>query len=654
LKASGAGAAALSLAGCSGGGGQEETTTEEETTTTDESVEKNTQDPDAVPRGGTFVYGMSSTPDTANYMMSGSVYSAVALNLVYDFGISLDPVSYEVKPWAFSDWELQKEDAEKPEVVFNVNNDLTFNDGEDFTAEDAAFSYQFMIENEVGEFSTVWNAVEKAELDDGDWDVRLTLTGTIGTWENEALGSCPMLPKHIWENVDDYQSYDPMAARDNGPVGTGPGVLTKFKPDTSMQVEFRDEGEYPLTDLDWIAEHDNLITGGPFLEKVNFKVYGEKQAMTQAFMRGEIDTHYGSLETDKIEEAKETEGIDVVPGFDSGFSYMGFNCRRQPLDDVAMRQAISFTFDDYYWTQELQQGYVYEGDFTQSPGYASVRPESVFDGELLEDPATEALSFRGVGDSADVDVEAIRSFLTNGEVIDGTEGTYAGMEYPGSLSGVEASQSEAKYDYTFEEAQSDQLESDLELYVDGEPFSEVMDGPVEIMMDPPSDSPKQSQAFERWAENLNKVGITAKLQPTEFNTKTDRVYYEPDYDIYEMGWGGTGVFGTSTRSFFGSQFAQENLEGEAFAYNSTGYGVAGGSADDLIEDAYSETDAETRNEKWATAIERVYLDAPYHVRDYAKVRWPMKTSDFAGAIDNIVDPAYANWSWQAYHIHQTE
>jgi peptide/nickel transport system substrate-binding protein len=181
-----------------------------------------------------------------------------------------------------------------------------------------------------------------------------------------------------------------------------------------------------------------------------------------------------------------------------------------------------------------------------------------------------------------------------------------------------------------------------------------MDGPVEIMMDPPSDSPKQSQAFERWAENLNKVGIPAKLQPTEFNTMSDRVYYEPDYDIYEMGWGGTGVFGTSTRSFFGSQFAQENLEGEAFAYNSTGYGVAGGSADDLIEDAYSETDAETRNEKWATAIERVYLDAPYHVRDYDKVRWPMKTSDFGGAIENIVDPAYANWSWQAYHIHQTE
>lgn len=635
LKASGAGAVALSLAGCTGGeSGQEE-------------VES---------RGGTLVYGMSSAPDTSNYLMAGSVYSAVALNLVYDFGIDLDPVTYEVRPWAFTDWELQNEDADQPEVVFNVRDDLTFNDGEEFTVEDAVFSYNYIIDNEVGEFSTVWDVVAKAEVDDGDWDARLTLNQMVGTWENEALGSCPMLPKHIWENVDDHQSYDPMAERENGPVGTGSGVLTKFDPDTSMQIEFRDPEEYPLTDQDWVDQHDALVTGGPFLDKVNFKVYGEQSAMTQAFLRGEIDTHYGSMDTDKIPEVQDTDGIDLVHGFDSGFSYMGYNCRRQPLDDVAMRQAISFTFDDYYWVQELQQGYVFKGDFTQSPGYKAVRPETVFDGELLEDPATEALSFRSEGDSADVDVEAIHSFLENGDVIDGSEGTYAGLEYPGSLSGAEASQSEAKYDYTFEEAQASELDglSDVELYVDGEPFSEVMDGPVEILMDPPSDSPKQAQAFERWAENLNKVGIPAKLKPTEFNTMVDKVYYEPDYDIYEMGWGGTGVFGTSTRSFFSSKFAQESLEGDAFAYNSTGYGVAGGSADELLEDAYTETDAEERNKKWATAIEQVYLDAPYHVRDYDKVRWPMNTAKFDGAIPDLVDPAYATWDWQVYHLHQKE
>ncbi|WP_132057548.1 ABC transporter substrate-binding protein [Halorussus amylolyticus] len=661
LKASGAGAVALSLAGCSGGESEQGTTEEsgdtEATETTEETVAENTSDSDEIPQGGTLVYGMSSNPDTSNYLMAGSVYSAVALDLVYDYGVEIDPVTYDIRPWAFTDWELQNEDADQPEVVFNVRDDLTWNDGEDFTIEDVIFSHDYIIENQVGEFSTVWNNIESVEEDDGDWDCRMTLTQQIGTWDSSALGACPMLPEHIWSDVDDFENYDPMEERENGPVGTGPGILTQFDPDTSMQIQFRDPEEYPLTDQDWIDEHDNLVAGGPFLDQVNFQVYGEEAAMTQAFMRGEIDTHYGTLDTDKIPEAQDTDGLGLVKGYDSGFSYMGINCRREPLDDVALRQVVSFCFDDYYWTQELQQDYVYEGDFAQSPGYSGVRPETVFDGELLEDPATQAFTFRGIDESADPDVEAMREFLENGEVIDGSEGTYAGQEYPGSLSGAEASQSEAKYDYTFEEAQSSELEdySEEELYVDGEPISEVMnDGAITILMDPPSDYPKQSQAFERWSENMKKVGIPVKLEPTEFNTMSDMVYYDAEFDVYEMGWGGTGVFGTSVRSFFHSDFAKEAYEEETYAYNSTGYGVAGGSSDELIMDAYTEMDPEARNEKFATALEKVYLDMPYMVRDYAKMRWPMNTADFTGAVEPIVDPAYANWHWQAYHLHQTE
>ncbi|WP_232820429.1 ABC transporter substrate-binding protein [Halorussus litoreus] len=666
LKASGTGAVALSLAGCSGGGDQDPTTTEgtgeeteADTTTEEETVEKRTEDSDSIPRGGTLTYGMAQNPDTSNYLTSGSVYSAVALNLIYDFGVEIDPVTYEIQPWVFTDWELQNADADQPEIAFNVRDDLTWNDGEDFTIEDVIFSHDYIIENEVGEWSSVWNNIESVEEDSGDWDCRMTLTQQIGTWDSSALGACPMLPQHIWSEVDDFQSYDPMAERENGPVGTGPGVLTTFRPDTSMQIQFRDAEEYPLTDLDWVDEHDNLVAGGPFLDQVNFQIYGETAALTQAFMRGEVDTHYGSLDTDKIPEAQDTEGLGLVNGYDSGFSYAAFNCRREPLDDVALRQAIAFAWDDYYWTQQLQQGYVFDGDFAQSPGYSGVRPESVFDGELLEGAAAEAFKFRGQGDSADPDVESIRSFLENGEVIDGSSGTFAGQDYPGSLSGVSASQSESKYNYTFDTAQSSNLDgvSDVELYVDGEPLSEFKGGPISILMDPPGENPKQGQAFERWAENLRKVGIPIKLEPTGFNTMSDMVYYNADYDMYEMGWGGTNPFGTSIRSFFHSNFAKEAFgenEGEQFAYNSTGYGVAGGSSDELIMDAYGEMDPETRNEKYATAIEKVYLDMPYMVRDYDKQRWPMNTADFTGAIANIVDPAYANWFWEATHIHQTE
>ena len=77
LKASGAGAVALSLAGCSGGDNPGETT-QDTTESGDETTEEPTQTTvpgDDVTEGGTLTYGMSSKPDTVNVLTQGSVYS---------------------------------------------------------------------------------------------------------------------------------------------------------------------------------------------------------------------------------------------------------------------------------------------------------------------------------------------------------------------------------------------------------------------------------------------------------------------------------------------------------------------------------------------------------------------------------------------------
>lgn len=665
LKASGAGAVALSLAGCSGGGGQETTQTTEdddddETTTTEER--DTVEDTGDIPEGGTFVYGMWSNPDSANRMLASSVYSSLALNLVYEYGISLDPDTFEVRPNVYTDWTVENAGGEdsSPDVYINVRDGLTWNDGEDFGIDDVIFSYNYLIENEVGNYASIVAPIESVSEADNDWDVHMKLSNPVGVWESEQLGGVPMLPKHKWEGKD-YQSYDPMAENENGPVGLGPGRLKQFEPDTAMQVVFDNEHYYEtLAELDWKQEHDQLLAGGPFLDKVNFKIYGSESAATQAFFEGEIDTHYGTLKTSEIPRAQDTDGVDLVKGYDSGFSYFGFNTRRPPLDDVSFRQAMSFMFDEYFWVTRLMQDYVIKGDFAQSPGYPAVRPDRVYADEMLSHPATEAFDFRAE-ESAVPDVEGVREFLTNGEVIDGSEGTYVGKDYPGSLSGVSASQSESRYDYSFGEVQSEVLQShegaDQEIRVDGQTIPEMMDGDaITIFIDPPSDQPKEAKAIQRWVNNLRDAGIPIKTQAIEFNTMSASVYNEEDFDIYPMGWGGTGPFGSSAYTFFHSDNADDLSEGndEAFMYNSTGYGLHGGSADDLLWDARIEMDAQKRNELTAQALERIYLDMPYYLMDYADMRWPVNTEKFTGFIENLVDPAYASWTTEVNNIHLNE
>ncbi|GAA0201348.1 ABC transporter substrate-binding protein [Haladaptatus pallidirubidus] len=650
LKVSGAGAVALSLAGCSGNNDDPEGTGTSGDDGTTEGVNTVNVDPENITPGGTLRYGLPEAPDSPSIILASSVYSAVGLSPVYNYGVSQDPVTFEVKPSVFTDWELQNGDSEKPDIYFNARSDgLEWNDGESFKTEDILFSYQFMLDNEPGEFS-VWNDYEKIEEASNDWDFHIKLSRQVGVWDSKVLGYVPMLPKHKWEDVD-YQNYNPMDENEEGPVGTGPGKLVQYNPDTSMQVKFRRdyiENTYALNDLDWIKEHQSLLHGGPFLDGVNFKVYGGIAPMTQAFMNGDIDTHYGTLDVSSIPKAQNQDGLGLVKGFDSGFAYYGFNLRRQPLDDVAFRQAMAFMWDEQFWVKSLKGDFVIKGDYAQSPGYKGVRPETVFGGELLTAPETEAFNFRGVeGQGKKPDVEGVRKFLTDGQVIS-KSGTYAGQEFPGTFSGVEASQSEAKYNYTFESVQSQALkdadvEVDKEIRIDGQTVPEMMDGDaITIFIDPPSEQPDEAEAIQQWAGNLHRIGIPVRTEPIAFNTMSGKVYNEEDFDVYPMGWGGTSAYGISLHSFFHSENAGDDTE--QFAYNSTGYGVGDSGADDLLSDAYSETDPEERAKKFARAMEKIYLDMPYMLRDYEKYRWPMNTAKFGGFVENIVDPAYANWS----------
>jgi peptide/nickel transport system substrate-binding protein len=673
-----AGAVAVGLAGCSSGettdtpgstptSGDETETTETVTTPADEGD---------VPEGGTFTYGMVQKPDSPNRTQASSVYTAVALDLVYDGPVASDPQTYEAQPWVYTDWEINNEnfEYENPEsgeteevleVRWNMRDDVKWGDGEDVTKEDILFSYDYLVENDVGEYSTInSNAVTDAdgspviEEADGDWDFR-GLFYPAYTWPFTTIGAIDLFPKHIWEGTDPRQ-YNPIDEGDRV-VGIGPGELTTFDPATSMQVEIvNDSYREVLNQQEWVEEHPWLLAGGPFVDTFNFKILGSQSAMINAFLEGDIDTHYGSVPVAQRSEVESAEGKKMVSGKDSGFGYFGMNLRRKPLDDATFRQAMHMAWDERFWTETLQNNTVFAGDYPQSPGYLPGRPETYHeDAELLEAPETELYSFRSSSPGV-VDVEAIRNFITSGKVATGSGGTYAGKEYPGTLfDDVEASQTGgARHDYSFGAVESDVLQdvnADKEIRIDGKTLPEVMDGgPIEIITDPPQDAPRQIKAVQNWVTNLRRVGIPAQTKVLSFNTIVDRAAYQQDYDIVELGWGGTSAYGASNYFFFHSNFATEG--DEAYDYNGTGYGlVDAAGADELLQDAYTTLDTAEAAKKFAKSMEKVYLDGHYKAWTYAKMAWPMNEADWTGTVSGVVDPAYANWaSIQANNLHKTE
>ncbi|MFB6221624.1 MAG: ABC transporter substrate-binding protein [Halolamina sp.] len=668
LKAGGAAAVSLGVAGCSGGDATETPTPSptEESTPTEQSTPTATPEQE-VATGGTLTYGMSANPDTSNILRSGSVYSAVALATVYEYGLRSDPITYDPKPWVFTDWKIENTEGSdaKPDVYMNMRDGLTWADGEEFTADDVIFSYRYVIENEPAELAGFVDAVESIEKADGDWDFHVKMAKKIGQWEGTVVGGCPFLPPQQWEGKD-LKKFEPVEGSDGEAFSLGPGKLTRFSPDTAMQVVFREDGEpvnpsfhEKLSNLKWREDHKQIIAGGPFLDKVNFKVFGSESAMTQAFLQGEIDTHYGSIKNSEIETVEENEGQSLVNGFDSGFSYYGYNVRRKPLGDVAFRQALAFMWDEFYWVERLQGGNSIKGDYPHSPGYRAARPETNFDGELLTDPASEAFTFRSGSAAAVPDYEGIKQFLKDGKVLTG-EGTFVGKDYPGTLSGVGASYSEAQHDYSWGSVESEVLKNtkgvDQEIRVNGKTIPEMRSNgkPLEFLIDPPQQAPREAKAIENWVGHMKKLGIPVKTTVLSFNTMVSKVYSTEEYDIYTMGWGGTDPYGDSLYFFFHTDNADTTGDKDSFVYNSTGYGMGEAGYDEELLDAYQTTDLEKMGEKFAKANERIYLDQPYMTRGYSEVNWPINSADFAGYVGNVVDPAFASWSFEAYNLHTAE
>ncbi|MFB7886163.1 ABC transporter substrate-binding protein [Microbacterium sp. NPDC056057] len=141
-------------------------------------------------------------------------------------------------------------------ITVTLKDGVKWNDGEDFTAEDAAFTFNYEPNHRDGLVS--------AEARD---DTTLVLTYETPQFTNEfqILGTTWMLPEHIWSEVDDYTTFT-----DEEPVGTGPYVVDKVT-DASYTVvaneNFREEGVPAIKKVQYIGIDANqsaqdLLTAG--------------------------------------------------------------------------------------------------------------------------------------------------------------------------------------------------------------------------------------------------------------------------------------------------------------------------------------------------------------------------------------------------------
>src|SRR5699024_1365598 len=163
--------------------------------------------------------GSAQDIDTLNPVTANSVYDWRNLRLVYDKLVRLSP-EMEPVPAAATDWDVIDETT----VEFTLRKGMVFHDGEKVDAEDIIFSFDCMDKWNDGYLQSFLDPIKEVEIMD-QYNVRFHLEEPYAPLLTAALTQIPILPKHIWENIEG----DPTDHPNLDPIGSGPFVFDYWR-----------------------------------------------------------------------------------------------------------------------------------------------------------------------------------------------------------------------------------------------------------------------------------------------------------------------------------------------------------------------------------------------------------------------------------------
>lgn len=187
--------------------------------------------------GGTIRWALMEEPKNLNPTTASSAYEWDVLYKIFDPLITMHPETLEDMPWMAEKWDVDTWEPEPGKqgtvITWYIHKGIKWSDGMPFTAEDVKFTIDFLKENQVPRYLSAVENVEKTELVD-EYTVKVYFN-TVSYWHlyNADLA---FLPKHIWENVEDYKSFEPWLEPHpfmegyTKLVGTGPFVLKEYVP----------------------------------------------------------------------------------------------------------------------------------------------------------------------------------------------------------------------------------------------------------------------------------------------------------------------------------------------------------------------------------------------------------------------------------------
>ena len=282
-------------------------------------------------------YAVESSPKGLfSPLLSNTTYDNNVNNLVYSPLILLDE-NNDYKPGLAEKYEFSDDNLT---LTFNLRKDVKWHDGEDFTADDVAFTFTSIADPKYtgSRFNEISKIVGAQDYHDGKANSisgikvidKYTISFTYTKVYAPALSNFSqrgIIPKHIWSKVA-IADWDKQTDLLNKPIGTGPFKLTDFKADQYVEL----------------VKNDTYFGGTPKIDKFIFKVTNTETELSE-LAKGDLDVvELSSTKEDDLKTLKDA-GIKIEEKPSANYQFMTMNSNREFFKDKKVRQAITYAIN---------------------------------------------------------------------------------------------------------------------------------------------------------------------------------------------------------------------------------------------------------------------------------------------------------------------
>ncbi|MFE4501079.1 ABC transporter substrate-binding protein [Rhodococcus sp. NPDC056743] len=243
--------------------------------------------------------------------------------MIYDKLLAPSPYVDDPQPWLAT--SVDQVSATTWEV--KLRDDVTWHDGEAFTADDVVFSFHYMHSAPTGRFTHHVNDTPSISTVEAtaDGGVRFVCDYACPELGTVTLADLPVLPEHIWSSVDPAKAKEVTAL----PVGTGPYKLVEYSPTSGYRFE---------ANADYFA-------GTPTVDEIVMPVIADSSATFTALRSGQIDATTRALTPELITEFENSADISVIKTSPLRYPELKLNFLEAPFSDAQFRTALNQSVD---------------------------------------------------------------------------------------------------------------------------------------------------------------------------------------------------------------------------------------------------------------------------------------------------------------------